>query len=116
MRFLIYDTATEAQSAVTTIDNRARAVFAAQGYTVREDGAVVGKSEGCDDPDGLTTTWDVPRQRLDGKWAVAHPEQHPSAAFQVAPGLPLASYLVTSIDTAVEDESPAWWPPAAGDA
>lgn len=116
MRFLVYDTAPPAEAAVATINDRARVVFAAQGYTVREDGAVVGKAAGRDDPEGLTTTWDIPRQRQDGKWVVAHPEAHPSAGFMVSPTTTLVEYLTAGLGGAVEDESPAWWPPATPEA
>lgn len=110
MRRFVYPTQGEAVAAVETINARARAVFAAQGYTVRPTGEVVGKAAGHDDPQGVTTTWDVPRQRLDGKWTIVHPEAHPSASFVVSPGVSLVDFLVAGLPGSIEDEAEGWWP------
>jgi len=109
MRYLVYDTEQAAQTDVVNIDTVARAVFAAQGYSIREDGAVIGKRDGEDDPAGVTTTWDVPRQRMDGKWVVAHPEGHPSAAFQTPSGTVL-ELVMAGITAPAETGAPEWWP------
>lgn len=115
MRYLVFDTQAEAAAAVATIDERARQVFSSQGYTVRPDGAVLGKAGGRDDPDAPTLTWDVPRERADGRWVIAHPEAHPSALFVVAPGVTLAAHLTHGIVAPVEVETGDWWP-SSGDA
>lgn len=112
MRFLIFDTEAEAHAAVASIDSRARIIFAARGYTITAEGAIVGKraSDGEDVLESVTTTWDVPRQRLDGKWCVAHPEGHPSAYVEVAPGLFVVDYVMNGLDVAIDEMLTDWWP------
>ncbi|MFD2033056.1 hypothetical protein ACFSKM_27600 [Ancylobacter dichloromethanicus] len=84
MRYLIFDSEAVALDALALIDQRGRDCFAAAGYTVREDGAIIGKRAGEDDPAGITVTWDTPRQRIDGKMG-ARPHRGASDA-----GLPAA--------------------------
>lgn len=110
MRFYVHDTEADAQATAEAIDQRAREVFAAQGYTIREDGAVIGKRGGVDNPEGVTRTWDIPRQRLDGKWLLLHPEEHPSATIELAPGLTVLAYVTQDVTAPVENEDAAWFP------
>lgn len=112
MRWLVFDTAAEAAAAVATIDARARLVFAENGYTVRSDGAVLGRAAGRDDPAAPTLTWDVPRPRADGRWAVLHPEAHPAGGIPHGTGT-LAEHLAAGLGGTIETEAPGWWPAPA---
>lgn len=117
MRYLVFDTEAEATAAVASIDDKARIVFAARGYTVTEDGAIVGKraSDGEDVPTSITTTWDVPRQRLGGKWCVAHPESHPSGSVEVSPGVTVEMFVMSDIGSPVIEDYTADWFPSEDD-
>jgi hypothetical protein len=115
MRYLVLDTEAEALDAVASIDGHARIVFASRGYTITAEGAIVGKraSDGEDVPTAVTTTWDVPRQRADGKWCVAHPESHPSASVEIAPGITVADFVMEGIEANIDEMLTGWWPPDA---
>lgn len=112
IRYYVLDTEQEAADLVAHIDARARLVFAAQGYTITEDGAVVSRraSDGADVPGAVTTTWDVPRQRVDGKWCVQHPETHASAQFDIGGGVTVLQFVTTGLSAAIETADPSWWP------
>lgn len=112
VRYLVHATEAEALASAAAIDRRARAVFLAQGYTLRDDGAVIGKVLGVDNPAGVTVTWDVPRQRLtDGAWILEHPETHPSAGFLVSPGVTVLQFVTQDVlAVPVEDADPSWFP------
>lgn len=116
-RHLVFLSQVEAQAAVELIDERGRACFAAAGYTITPDGAIVGKRDGVDDPTGVTSTWDVPRQRLDGRWVVTHPEEHPMQDYVLPSGDTVLAYVMAEpLDAAtIEDEAPGWWPVAEED-
>ncbi|GLK74686.1 hypothetical protein KHC23_08675 [Ancylobacter dichloromethanicus] len=112
MRYLIFDSEAVALDALALIDQRGRDCFAAAGYTVREDGAIIGKRAGEDDPAGITVTWDTPRQRIDGKWVLAHIEAHPMRDYLLPSGETVLAYVMAApLDAAtVEDDDPGWWP------
>lgn len=117
MRYLIFDTEVEATAAVASIDGHARIVFSWRGYTITAEGAIVGKraSDGEDVPTAITTTWDVPRQRADGKWCVAHPESHPSGSVEVSPGVTVAMFVMSDVGSPViEDYAADWFPVEEG--
>lgn len=113
MRYFVFDTQAAAQAAVDLIDERGRQIYANAGYTINESGDVVGKCNGVDNPQGVTTTWDVPRQRMDGKWVFAHPEAGAMAGYEVAPGVFVRDYVVAGINDPIETGSPDWWPDPA---
>lgn len=103
----------EALDAVASIDARARIIFAARGYTITAEGDIVGKraSDGEDVPTSVTSTWDIPRQRADGKWCVVHPEAHPSAEVQVGPSITVVDFVMTGLeDSAIDEMLHDWWP------
>lgn len=111
-RYLVYDTETDADTACTLIDNRGRPLYAAAGYEIREDGAVIGKDgEGDSDPRGVLEHWAVPRRRADGKWVVAHPEANPMRDYVVGPGLTVLDVIMAGLVAPVEEWAPEWWPP-----
>lgn len=104
MRYLVFDTQFAAQGAVDQIDVKGRAVYASAGYTIDTEGNVVGQCDGVDNPEGVTTTWDIPRQRQDGKWLVTHPENFAMADYEVSPGVAVKDYVMAGIIATIEDE------------
>lgn len=127
MRYLVYGTQAEALADLALINARGRAFYSAAGYEIRADGAVIGEdADGDPDPRGLTVTWDVPRQRLDGKWVVLHPENQPMATrllSEYVPGaaqIPILEIIMAGLASgdaalsgAAEDYAPSWWPEVA---
>ena len=119
-RFYVFPTQAEAQACVDRIDARARVVYRMQGYTIdAATGDIVGKraSDGVAMPDAARTeTWDVPRQRLDGKWIVAHCEAVPGATFVLKataiPPLTVLAFVSQDIaaTVTVEVAKTGWWP------
>lgn len=119
-RYYVFASQAEAQACVERINARARAVYRLQGYQVATDtGAIIGQrvSDGLAMPEAARTlTWDVPRQRADGKWVVRHCEAVPGATFVVQPTAipPLNVAACVSQDiaasVAVEVEGAGWWP------
>jgi len=110
MRYLVFDTHAAAQAAVDLIDSRGRQVYASAGYTIDASGDIVGKRDGVDDPAGVTSTWGIPRQRLDGKWVVVHIENHPMADYEVSPGVVVKDFALAGITAPAEEHSDSWWP------
>ena len=119
-RYYVFNTQAEAQACVDRINIRARAVFRLQGYEIdRATGGIIPKrlSDGQSMPDAAQAeTWDVPRQRLDGKWIVAHCEAVPGATLVIrptaVPPLTVAGYVAQDIPATVmvEAENISWWP------
>ena len=116
-RYYVLETEADAAALVADIDARGRQLFASAGFTIREDGAIVGKRDGVDDPQGVTTTWAIPAQRKDGKWVVPHIEGQGSANTPLTQFNPAAPEGVTvqmfvgqGITATVETASPDWWP------
>lgn len=115
-RYLVYPTQAEAQAAVDAIDARARVLFRAAGYAIDAQGAVIGKRDGADDPSGVTTTWDISRQRADGAWIVAHPEARAANDAEVRPGVTRADYVMQDLGSPVIEADPhdgTWFPSPA---
>ncbi|SON58013.1 hypothetical protein HDIA_4472 [Hartmannibacter diazotrophicus] len=110
MRYYVFNTHTEAEEIAGRIDANARSALAAAGYTVREDGGILGKRYGIDDPGAVTTAWDVPRQRLDGQWVLQHPETHPAAGVVTDNGLMLDRLTDGLGGLTTETKTPDWWP------
>jgi|GEM_PF-3410168 len=118
-RYYVFPNQASAQACVDGIDTRARTVYAAQGYGVDDQGAIIGKraSDGAAMPDAARTlTWDVPRQRSDGKWVVRHCEAVPGATFVLQPTaippLTVAAFVAQGIPATVTVEvaDASWWP------
>lgn len=118
-RCYVFPDQASAQACVDRINLRARTVYAAQGYQLDGDGAIIGKNPatGASMPTAAkTTTWDVPRQRADGKWVVRHYEAVPGASFVLTltglPPLTVAAFVAQdiAISVTVEVEDAAWWP------
>ena len=109
MQYLIFDTKDQAVQAERAIYNVGVVLAKAEGYTVDAAG-IAGKSSGVDNAAAAkTAAWDVPRQRLDGKWIVLHPIHHPAATD--ANGAALLAQLGPALsDVPVELEDPSWWP------
>lgn len=118
-RYFVFNNRLGARLCIAAIDNRMRELFAAKGYTVTAAG-IVGKraTDGVDNPAAVTTTWAEPRQRLDGKWVVPHPEKHPMR-FRNDPTPNRAGYVADVIRDRladlIEEETPDWWPPDVGE-
>lgn len=119
-RYYVFGSQAEAQACVDRIDARARVVYRLQGYQVDDaTGDIISQrvSDGVSMPDAARTkTWDIPRQRLDGKWVVRHCEAVPGATFVLkplaTPPLTVAAYVSQDIaaTVTVEVEDAAWWP------
>lgn len=111
-RYLIFDDQFAAMDACDLIDERGRPLYAAAGYEIRADGAVIGKDgEGDSDPRGVLEHWAVPRQRADGKWVIAHPEQNPMRDYVVGPGLTVLDVIMAGLAAPAEEWAAEWWPP-----
>lgn len=109
-RYLVFDSQADAQSACDSIDTQGRLVYHNAGYTVDDNGDIVGKRDGEDNPQVVTTTWDIPRQRLDGKWLVSHPETFVLAAYEVSSGVTVEQFVLQGITAPIEEWQAAWWP------
>ncbi len=118
MRFYVFDDQAAAQAAVDQINARARQLFQQQGYTLADDGSIIGKrvSDGTSMPNSARTqTWDVPRQRVDGKWVFHHVETCPGNRFVIdKAGTTVAQFVGQDLSTAtIETEDLSWWPARA---
>lgn len=114
MRYLIYNSEALAQAATTAIFNTAMQLYTAEGRAVDTDG-LVGTVNGVDAPDkSHTSRWDKPVQRLDGKWIISHPENHPAAEFILPNEATALSVIMAQLGAVVEEErSDAWFTVAA---
>lgn len=110
MDYFVYETEQEAADAEALIFQRGTAIAAEVGHVI--DNGVVGKTGSIDRPDAARTgAWCPPRQRLDGKWVVAHPQHHPRADDVVdADGRTYAAIVTEGLAAPVETESADWWP------
>lgn len=119
-RYYVFPDQASAGACVEAINARARVVYRMQGYRVdASTGDVIGQrlSDGAPMPDAARTqTWDVPRQRLDGKWVVRHCEAVPGATFVLRPTaippLTVADFVGQDVGASVlvEVEGASWWP------
>lgn len=111
-RFLVFASQAEAQAAVDAIDESGRAIYAARGYAISEGGSIVCRrlSDGASVPESQgIDTWDVPRQRLDGKWIISHPENHNSGSILIN-GVPASDVVMTGVTPdSIEEFSLAWF-------
>jgi hypothetical protein len=123
-RFYVYDSQAEAQADVDGIDARARTIYAGQGYEIDAEGNIISKdgATGANAPGApRTVTWDVPRQRLDGRWVIGHCEGVPGASFVLdasrSPPLTVADFVGQGIaaSVSVETEIASWWPASPAD-
>lgn len=105
---LVFDTQEAAQGVSDAIYVFGASYAVGQGYSVDGSGIVGRNPDGTSKPSAeRTTAWDIPRQRLDGKWIVLHPKYHPAAADPSA-AVGLAN-LLSGIT--VEAETEAWFTP-----
>ncbi|MBT9370263.1 hypothetical protein [Rhizobium sp. CSW-27] len=109
MRYLVFPDLASAAAAVALIDDRGRDCYEEAGYTIRADGAVIGRRDGVDDPAGVTVTWDVPRQILDGRWIVSHPENHPMAEYVLKDGRRVLDAVMVDITAPAAEANEGWW-------
>lgn len=109
MRYFVFPTEEAAQGIIDLINERGRECYIQAGYNLREDGAIIGQVDGQDDPVGVTSTWDVPRQRLDGNWVVTHIEAHPMADYVIGQKTVL-EHVMDGVTVPVEEHSDSWWP------
>ncbi len=110
MDYLVYDNVVAAQADAKLIFQRGAAIATQRGFEVDASG-ITGKRDGQDAADAeKTTAWDVPRQRLDGKWVVLHPKHHPMAQTELAPGTTYLAYAMHGITASEDAEAPTWWP------
>ena len=119
-RYYVFETQAQAQACVERINARARVVYRLQGYQIdASTGDIIGQraSDNAPMPDAARTqTWDVPRQRLDGRWIVRHCEAVPGATFVLKPTaippLTVGDFVAQDLDAAVlvQVEDPSWWP------
>lgn len=114
MRYYVFDSQAAAQSAIDSIDARARTIYAAQGYTVDADGSIIGVRGGVPDPAAAhTLTFAEPRQRLDGKWVVPHIETSPSPNYVIDPasGMTVGVFCVQDlVAPLIETDDGSWFP------
>jgi hypothetical protein len=98
MRYLVFDTQDAAKDAVELIDDKGRQCYRDYGFSIREDGAIIGTRDGEDDPSGVTMTWDVPRQGEDGHWLVTHPETQPMAGYAMPDGRMVLDIVMSGLE------------------
>ncbi|WP_158874016.1 hypothetical protein [Antarcticirhabdus aurantiaca] len=105
--FLVFDTLAAADAAERIVFERGAQIAALNGYTLDEAGGIVGMT-----PAGevaleaaRTTRWDVPRQRLDGRWVFTHPQHHPAAREPA-----WLFFVMQGLDAPAEQEAATWWP------
>lgn len=108
MRYLVFETEGEAWAAEGAISNRARVLYAAQGYGVDEHGAIIGKNAltGELEPDAQRTVrYAIPWQRPDGRWVIPHPEGQAAAQVVIdAQGTKVKDYVMQDLSGAVIEE------------
>lgn len=114
--YFVFDTEAAALEVEALMVARGRALFEADGYSLDDDGNVIGMRLGVPDPTAqVTERWDIPRERLDGKWVVAHPDCLP-AGTEVLPstgGLSVSQVVAQGIIAPTELYDPAWFPKLA---
>jgi hypothetical protein len=117
-RFFVFSTQVEAEDAVESVNSWARLLYVARGYEVDDQGAVIGKNAltGADEPAATRTeTWDVPRQRADGLWIVAHTETCPGHDLVIDANGTLAwQFVMQGITAPVEEYDSSWFPLPVG--
>ena len=118
-RYYVFETQAQAQACAGRIWGRLKAACVAQGYSLDPvTGAIIGKDiAGRDVPDALTSSWDIPRQRRDGRWVVRHAAAVPGRSFVLAPLAtpPLTLGAILDADdlaasVTVESDDASWWP------
>lgn len=108
MRFLVAEDLEVADIVESRLQNKFLALARRNNYTV-QNGEIVGKRNGVEDFSAQRTTrWDVPTQRLDGKWIISHPEKklsnNPNDLTEV----------MRNISLPIEEFNSSWFPPVDG--
>jgi hypothetical protein len=107
-RYLVFNTQALAETAQGVIFGDGKTRLSSRGYTLHADGSIIGKVRGVNAPNNQrTVSWDAPRQRLDGRWIIAHPGDQ-SAEWEAIAGAVLAK--VGSVTA--EEWSDSWFPQA----
>lgn len=111
--YLIFNSEVEAQTANQLIFDTAIPLYKLQGYD-SDVGGLIGKMDGVlNASGGRTSSWDIPRQRLDGKWAIIHPENHPAAQTILPDGSKALDILNSALGVVVKEVNPeddTWFP------
>ena len=111
MQYLIFSDEATATSAVAAIDAAARSLFPPS--LIDADGSLIGVRGGHPDLSAArTVTWDVPQQRLDGKWVVQHPANLSTSSDPAGnSGMTIAQFLIAGLGTvAIETYDALWFP------
>jgi hypothetical protein len=105
-RFLVFNTQALAETAQAVIFGDGKTRLASRGFTLHADGSIIGKANGVNAPNNQRTArWDAPRQRLDGKWIIAHPGDQ-SAEWEA-----IAAAALAKVSTVTAEEwSESWFP------
>lgn len=114
MRYLVFETEAEAWAAEGAISNRARELYATQGYAIDENGAVIGKNAltGELEPDAQRTVrYAIPHQRSDARWIIPHPEGQAAADFVLdAQGTTVQQHVMQDLGgVTIQDYSAEWF-------
>ena len=106
MRYFVFETQRRAEDCQLAIFAFGKDLATRAGYATNAEG-IIPKRKGRSANGQLVRRWDTPRQRLDGKWVVAHPEKHASFSDPIA-----AQMLMNSLPDAVVEVEDAdiWWP------
>lgn len=102
--YLVFDTQADADAAELTIRERGFQIAVLQGHTVMDGVLHFAGATGVG-----TERWDVPQQRVDGKWVVAHPNSY-FAAKDPDNGAAWLAIVMAGVGGTVEAHSPTWWP------
>jgi hypothetical protein len=107
-RYLVFDSEGAARAAQDLVWSRILTDYAGKGAAHDGAGGLLSKTAGQIDATAQrTVAWAGPRQRLDGRWAFAHPETQNEAAKDAAL---LAALVKDLAPVAIEAEDPDWWP------
>jgi hypothetical protein len=117
MRYVVFPTRVAALNGQATAFTRLTTELVARGHSLDAVLGLRGKlgNDVTDAPLSAqrTTAWADPAQRLDGKWVIPHPEEHPLCQRFAA----VKARVVTAIDNAIagtqvaiEEFSAAWFP------
>lgn len=106
MDFLVFETKAQADKAERIIFEFGKALALSEGYVV-DDTHVYGRNSKGKSK-AFTSSWDTPRQRVDGKWVITHPKHHTAARDPQA-----LQRLTVALGHVVEEEADnGWWPEA----
>lgn len=113
-QYYIFSSQALAQAAIDKIDFRAREIARALGR-LDANGNLIGRNAATGDlvPEAVTTTWVKPAKRLDGQWAVLHPNNGSMWNDPIAGGQTVGQYITQDLAAEVVAADPAdgtWFP------